>query len=115
MTLVPNLTAVLEASAGKAFNGLVAGVVVVMLTFCLLKLVRRQNPGTRFAVWFTALVTVALLPVLSIVVGSPHQHADVSVATVSNSPLTLPGSWAVVLFAVWACATTFAMARLVFG
>lgn len=95
---------------GRAINWIVIGAALALFAEILLRVMRRQNSGTRFAVWFSALVGVALLPfstygTLSLQPGG----------TVVPSGLVLPASWAVYLFAVWGTLALVGLARIALG
>ena len=53
-----------QISVERILNALPAGFLIALFVWGLLRVLRRQNSGTRFAVWFLALLTVAALPVL---------------------------------------------------
>ena len=53
-----------QISIERILNALPEGFLVAFFAWALLRVLRRQNSGTRFAVWFVALLTVAALPVL---------------------------------------------------
>ena len=57
-----NLNAIAQTSAVQIADCLVEGTLVALFAGLTLGLVRRQNSGTRFAVWFSALVAIATLP-----------------------------------------------------
>jgi len=84
---------------------------------------RRQNSGTRFAVWFLALLTVAALPVLGgIGEGRGLMAAGLTSAMASANSwgslrpaITVPGRWAFVVFLAWACGACVGMMRLAAG
>jgi len=107
MTAV-GLHSIAQISAERMVNCSFAGVVLALLAWALLRLLSRQNSGTRFAVWFCALVAVAILPWL----GSPRLTAP---SGVSRSALVLPASWAIYVFLVWAAASGLALLRVGFG
>ena len=53
-----------QISVERILNALPEGFLIAIFAWALLRVLRRQNSGTRFAVWFLALLTVAALPVL---------------------------------------------------
>ena len=59
-----SLQTVAQISVERILNALPEGLLIALFAWALLRVVRRQNSGTRFAVWFLALLTVAALPVL---------------------------------------------------
>ena len=89
-----------QASALQIVDCLIEGTLIVIFAGLLLGALPRQNSGTRFAVWFSALVAIATLPLLG---SSWGRHgAGVPVETVGQPPITLPTSWAIYLFGAWA-------------
>src|SRR5947209_10389913 len=112
MTLLLAIRTAMEASAGTAINGLFAGLFIAVLTALLLKLLGRQNPGTRFAVWFASLLAVAAIPFLYLILNAPMPsigHAN------SPAVLRLPGTWAFLFFTVWVTVSGLACLRLAIG
>lgn len=113
MTLLSAIRAAIEASAGTAINGLVAGLFIAALTAFLLRFLGHRNPGTRFAISFASLVAVAMMPFIYLIVriaSSTVEHAQAS-----SGVLTLPGAWAFALFTVWITVSALACLRLAVG
>lgn len=101
MSLNPmTLNAIAQSSAVQIVDCLVEGTLIAVFAGAMLSLARRQNSGTRFAVWFSALTAIAALPFL----GASHSGLAASVAaTPTATPtLTLPSSWALYAAAAWA-------------
>jgi beta-lactamase regulating signal transducer with metallopeptidase domain len=97
------LHAIAQISAERMVNCLAQGILIALFAWIVLRVVGRRNSGTRFAVWFCALVAIAASPFLRFsVTGS-------STPAASSAALTMPRDWALYLFAVWA---GFAMAGL---
>jgi hypothetical protein len=48
----------------RVLNAIPGGLLIAALAWLLLRVVGRQNSGTRFVVWFGALLAVAGLPFL---------------------------------------------------
>lgn len=108
-----------QALVERLFNALPEGILITFFVWALLRVLRRQNSGTRFAVWFLALLTVAVLPVMDGLVGGRSLLAAgvpraLSPATL-RSAIIIPGSWALVFFLVWAVGAGVAMLRLAIG
>jgi len=92
--------AIAQASTLQIVDCLVEGTLIAIFAGLVLGVARRQNSGTRFAVWFSALISIAILPLLD---GSWWSHAaGVPAGTVGQPAITLPGTWAVYLLGVWA-------------
>src|SRR5579872_3383106 len=81
-----------QLSAARMLNGMIEGIAIGLFAWILLRVIGRRNSSTRFAVWFSALLAIAALPVLSAVSGSAHAGSSV---------LTVPGSWALDILFIW--------------
>ncbi len=128
-----SIQAVAQISIERILNVLPEGFLIALFAWALLRVLRRQNSGTRFAVWFLALLTVAALPVLGgfgagrfgagLGQGRPALTAAgmSSVTAWGNSwgsvrpAITIPGRWAVFVFLAWALGASAAMLRLAAG
>lgn len=110
---------VAQISVERILNALPEGFLIALFAWALLRVVRRQNSGTRFAVWFLALLTVAALPVLGgIGEGVAGMSSFMSSANSWGSlrpAITIPGRWALFVFLVWALGASVAMMRLLAG
>jgi len=121
---------VAQISVERILNALPEGFLVALFAWALLRVLRRQNSGTRFAVWFLALLTVAALPVLGGIGEGRALMAGMSWGMTSgmlsgmasaNSwgrlrpAITIPGRWAFVVFLAWACGACVGMMRLAAG
>ena len=73
-----------QLSAERILNCAAEGMVIALLAWLVLRALGRQNSGTRFAVWFAALLGIAALPLLG------HWTAtDAGLA--KPSEITMPG------------------------
>lgn len=95
--------------AERVLNAIPEGVLIAALAWLLLKLVGRQNAGTRFAVWFGALLAIAALPFV------PLTHLGGTVARATHAELVLPSEWALGILSVWGLLAAFGIARILFG
>ena len=117
------LQTVAQASVERILNALPEGFLIALFAWALLRVLRRQNSGTRFAVWFLALLTVAALPVLGgfgegRALMAAGMSSGLSWATSSGSgrpAITLPGRWALFVFLAWVLGAVAAMVRLAAG
>jgi beta-lactamase regulating signal transducer with metallopeptidase domain len=107
-----------QTSVERILNALPLGVLVAVFAWVLLRILRRQNSGTRFAVWFLALLTVAALPV----VGGFGEGQSIFAAGMSpgtwgsmRPAIHIPARWALFVFFAWAFGAGIAMARLMVG
>jgi len=94
--------------AERLLNSVPEGVALALLAWVFLKLVPRQNSGTRFAVWFSALLTIAALPLVR------SLHAAAFAAGVHHE-IMISGSWAPYIFAAWAFIASVALLRVATG
>jgi beta-lactamase regulating signal transducer with metallopeptidase domain len=95
-------------SAESMLNCILEGIAIGLFAWILLRLVGRRNSSTRFAVWFFALVAIAALPVLSVAASSARAGS-------AGSAITVPSSWALVIFFVWAAIAGTALFRVGVG
>jgi hypothetical protein len=95
--------------ADRMLNSILQGMVVAAFAWVLLRALARQNSGTRFAVRFSTLVTVAALPFFGNIgfagAGTSGTH----------SAFRLPGSWAIDIFGIWAVLASAGLVKLAFG
>jgi len=80
-----------------------------LFAWIVLRIIGRRNSGTRFAVWFCALLAIAATPFLQIsLAGAAH---------VARGPaaVTLPANWALYMFAAWATIAAVGLARVLSG
>ena len=92
--------AIAQASALQIVDSVVEGTLIAVFAALVLGAARRQNSSKRFAVWFSALVAIAALPLLGS--ASWTHAAGVSAQAAGQPPITLPGTWALYLFGAWA-------------
>ncbi len=121
LSLSVSLQTVAEISVEHVFNALPAGMLIALFAWVLLRVIRKQNSGTRFAVWFMALLTVAALPLL----GSFNEGNTPILAGMSSAMATswgsmrpaihIPPSWGIFVFLAWAFGASVALARLAAG
>jgi len=130
------LQTVAQTSVERIFNALPEGFLIALFVWALLRVLRRQNSGTRFAVWFLALLAVAALPVLGGFgaglfaglfagpFGGPGQGRALLAWGISAPvwaslrpaivipAIVIPGGWALFVFLAWILGACVAMARL---
>jgi beta-lactamase regulating signal transducer with metallopeptidase domain len=103
--------ALAEVLTERLLNAAVEGVVIAAAAWIFLRLIGRQNSGTRFAVWFSTLVSIAALPLLS---GSIAGRAHVQVLSGLHG-IALSSSWARYMFAAWCGGIFVLLGRLSVG
>ena len=101
--------AFVQVAVERVLNSVPLGVLIGGFASILLRVAGKQNSGTRFAVWFSALGAVVSLPFVPSLSG----RGGVGEAVVSE--FVLPGQWAVVLFTVWALIALLAVSRIAVG
>jgi beta-lactamase regulating signal transducer with metallopeptidase domain len=90
--------------ASRGLNTLLEGFVLAGLSWCVLRVFAARSSMTRFAVWFSTLLVIAGLPLLSLSsASSPSLHAP---------GLTLSAKWAFWLFDAWAVIASVLLIRL---
>lgn len=115
MTALP-IQAAAEIAVGRVLNSLPAGFLVAVFAWIVLRSLPRQNSGTRFAVWFAALLAVAGLPFIGILDGGSSFSLNGSSGPgILSAPITLPANWALILFMGWLVIAVAAMTSLAFG
>jgi beta-lactamase regulating signal transducer with metallopeptidase domain len=100
------LDAIAQTSAVQIVDCLVEGALIAIFARLLLAVIRRQNSGTRFAVWFSALMAIAVLPLFG---GLRWSHGNIPAATVGHPPIMLPGSWALYVVGAWAAIAAWSL------
>lgn len=103
-----NLQWLAQFSAERMLSAVAAGTLIAIFAWLVLRLLSKQNSGTRFAVWFAALMAIAVLPFSGLFAPSPA-------SSVSPAEFTVPGSWATYLFIAWAVIASFGLARVAVG
>jgi beta-lactamase regulating signal transducer with metallopeptidase domain len=92
----------------RMLNSTLEGIFIALFGWVLLRALSRQNSNTRFAVWFSALIAIAALPLFeNVTLGAP-----VALASATSSAFRLPGSWAVDIFVAWAAIASIGLARI---
>ena len=100
-----------QIAAEGIVSSLVLGMVVAAIAWTLARVLPSGNAGLRFAVWFSALGVIALLPVVQNVIQTNGVGAQVGV----HGLLVLPADWAWYLFGVWAVIAIAGVIRVGIG
>jgi beta-lactamase regulating signal transducer with metallopeptidase domain len=108
--IVMNWQTIATLSVGRMLNWIVVGIAMALFAEILLRLARRRNSGTRFAVWFSALLGIALIPLAAYTVPQPSL-AD----GIARSRVLLPASWALYLLTAWVAVAAIGLFRIAFG
>jgi beta-lactamase regulating signal transducer with metallopeptidase domain len=104
----PGIQLIAQLVAESVLNSITGGVLIAAFAWLLLRLVGKQNSGTRFAVWFSALIAIAGLPFVPRV-------GHVGAAHAMPAEIVLPGFWAYAIFALWISFVALATSRLILG
>ncbi len=111
---VLHLQALAQILTERALNSAVPGMVLVGTVWLLLRIVGRQNSGTRFAVWLSTLLAVVALPLLS-GSGLSGTHGLALPFANQHGEIILSNSWAYYLFAVWGAGAGLSLLGLSVG
>ena len=96
--MTPLLHAIAQNLALRMADSLVWGTVVFLFA-AVVSRVTRQSAGTRFAVWFSALMAIGFIPL----VGSAWAPGGfLSASAAGRAAITLSDRWALYLSAAWA-------------
>ena len=97
-----------QMSMERLLNSLAEGVAIALFAWVLLRLAGRKNSGTRFVVWFYALLAIAASPFVSF-------GSSAGVAREASAAVIIPGSWSLYLSGAWALLAMIGLARVVAG
>jgi beta-lactamase regulating signal transducer with metallopeptidase domain len=109
VVISPGLQALAQIGAERLLNAIPGGLLIAALAWLLLRVADKQNSGTRFAVWFCALLAIAGLPFML-----PLNSAGLATPA-TNSAITLPARWAVAIVSLWLTVSFLALIRIVAG
>ncbi len=112
--MAPQLQVLAQIFTEHLLNSAPAGLLLAGLVWVLLRLVGRQNSGTRFAIWFSALLAIVALP---FVPGSGLVALNLGAICPANlrGHFVLSASVGLYLFATWAVVTGLLLLRLAVG
>ncbi len=108
--MVSALEPIARIAAERMLNSIAAGIVLTMLAWAVLRLVRRCNSGTRFAVWFLVLLAIPALPVLATLLSG-----GASAAAPPPSRVVISAGWASNIILSWAVIAGAGLVRIAFG
>jgi beta-lactamase regulating signal transducer with metallopeptidase domain len=115
MYLPANLDSVVALVLDRMLYCLAEGMALAGLLSLAIRLFPPRNSRTRFAVWFAALIAVAVLPLLS---AAGHlrilAHGAHPVAP-GTAWLTIPASWAISILGIWAGLVLLGLLRVSAG
>jgi beta-lactamase regulating signal transducer with metallopeptidase domain len=109
-----HLQALVQVCTGAMLNCIGAGLLLALFAWIVVRFLGRQNSGTRFAVWFVSLLAIAVLPGLSL----GNLGAVTNLTAGPRGPhwaITLPHSWALDLFLLWAAIAILGLSKVGVG
>jgi beta-lactamase regulating signal transducer with metallopeptidase domain len=109
MTL-PVLQSLAQLSVARIVNSVPEGLLIALFAWALLRVTGRQNSGTRFVIWFSALTAIVVLPFVG-----GLRAAHLNTPAILHPEIVLPASWATVLFMGWFLLAMLALVRVGFG
>jgi beta-lactamase regulating signal transducer with metallopeptidase domain len=98
-----------QLGAERVVNSIPEGLLIAAFAWLVLRVVGRQSAGTRFAVWFVALLAISALPFVPSLGGSGNVTQGV------HPGVTLPASWGAAIFVLWILIAALAATRVLFG
>ena len=105
----------LQAIAETTLTGILicfaGGIPAALFAWILLRAFRGQNSSTRFAVLFSTLLAILLLPLIAHL----RTSAVSPLPAQSQSLITIPSTWAEIIFGLWGLLATFALVRVAVG
>ena len=103
-----DLQSLAQLYSARILNCTAEGIGITLLAWILLRALGRQNSGTRFAVWFSALLGIAALPLVG-------HFGSKGAEMAQPSEITMPGSWAVYIFSGWLLMAAAGLVRIALG
>lgn len=100
-TISPALHSAAHLVTVRVIQSLLDGSLIGLFAATALRF-SRHNAGTRFAVWFFSVMAIAVIPAIT---GEWVWRA--SSASQAHAALTLPDSWALYCFAIWAAVSVW--------
>jgi beta-lactamase regulating signal transducer with metallopeptidase domain len=106
------IQAIAESSALRIVDCLFAGTLIAFFAAAVSRFSRRQSSSLRFAVWFSALLGLAVSPFLSDAIWA---HSGNASSGLSRAAIILPGSWAIYVFGLWSAIAGLLLIRVGIG
>ena len=101
--MIPDLHTIAQLAALRFVDSLLGGACIAVFAALLLRFTRRQSSTIRFAICFSALIAIAVLPFLRISARPPGA---------AGHAIALPESWALYFFAAWGAIVFVGLLRL---
>jgi beta-lactamase regulating signal transducer with metallopeptidase domain len=99
-----------QLCAEGLLNSIPQGLAIAAIAWMLLRLAGKQNSGTRFVVWFFALLAVAGLPFFHLALGKGSAVA--AGPEIAGPEIMMPAMWATIIFLAWIAIAMLGAARL---
>jgi beta-lactamase regulating signal transducer with metallopeptidase domain len=107
MNFPANFHGIATAAAERLLYSAVAGTLLAVAVWFLLRLFPRRDSRTSFAVWFATLLATAILPVFNL-----HSGDSGTAGGGSHAVVTVSTSWAWGIFVIWAFVALAGLARV---
>jgi beta-lactamase regulating signal transducer with metallopeptidase domain len=111
---VPELQVLAQIFTERLLNTAVEGIVLAGAVWLLLRIIGRQNPATRFAIWLSALIAVVALPFLS-GWGLRGTRFGGDASANLRGEINLSSSWAYYLLSAWGAGALLSLCGLGIG
>jgi beta-lactamase regulating signal transducer with metallopeptidase domain len=102
-----------QLAVERVLNSLPEGLLIAVGAWLLLRVMGRQNSGTRFAVWLVALASVVALPFVRSL--GPTAGSISGVLPQAHPEISISAFWANAFFALWILIAAAALARVAAG
>src|SRR5215471_216841 len=112
MSLPANLNWMASVALDRMLYCLAEGIALAALLSLAMRLFPPKSSRTRFAVWFSALIADAVLPVLGVAGMTAGRAQTISASAAGKALLTIPASWAESVFAIWALLAFLGLLRV---
>jgi len=111
MSLPLVLTSIAQFSTLSLVNSLIEGIALTLFAFAVLRVVGKPNAGTRFAVWFSTLLALAILPWFRAM-----SEGQAGVRVLSHPPpFSFAGNWAWIILCVWLLFACIGLTKIAVG
>lgn len=110
----PDMQLLAQLFTERLLNSAAAGILLAGSVYLLLRMVGRQNSGTRFAIWFSALLSMVAFPFFS---GSVFWSSRIHMLSAARQKgeIVLSSSWAGYLFVAWGAVAAILLFRIALG
>ena len=109
------LHGIAPAAVEAMLYSLVEGTLLGLFVYLVLRWIPRKNSGTRFAVWFSTLLAVILVPLVTLTSLRASPVASVAGSALRQGLFKLPASLASWAFLTWAVAALAGLLRVAVG